>query len=592
MKISAIVVGILFLCALATPSVAQMSDYEREKIEKLLYADSVKKDLAIFDGTSFNPTGELDTSYRYMVGFINGMNKAVQAINKMTAPARNSDQGRQLIADAQDKLAYSNAMRQAFPSFEKTKKSATSAKPNSTTAPTTTQTTENPNDDVAEISEEQIASIQQHLSTLDSLIKSTHYDGQAFNSALSLQDATAYQSQFLAAANDAARAYNALPALAQRSDTGQLLLRQIKERLDQARQVNGALSNHRAMLQRRRAESINQQQAAEKARREEQAREQAAQQQREAQEAKLTAERINAERAKLAPTCQAFSDAVMSRRNRRAMTAYLQAPDSVLATYKSISRFLTLSDRIVTRCAEPNYAEILRVGCSDNPEDDPKVWCEAAMSARNSIRNHLTRKVDSWESMAESRYMSADELDQQNGWVRIEGPTTFDHVLSFERMIYVNSADFSHEKQRSLFSDLNIKATDFPYYEATLDYIDELREAIEDSVGDWPAVAKVAGSQDNQYGAPLAARQITEQWHPDAEPKGSWLSRSSWKIIRNDLGVILRRTVPGHVLFKLPQDPYCQLRSFTLTEQYTGNGSYQRANGVRFGYVRFQSCDG
>ncbi len=78
--------------------------------------------------------------------------------------------------------------------------------------------------------------------------------------------------------------------------------------------------------------------------------------------------------------------------------------------------------------------------------------------------------------------------------------------------------------------------------------------------------------------------------HSEAHVYATYLSRASWKIHRNSLGVILRRTLPGYVLFKLPADPFCQLRSYTLTESYAGGGTYQKAAGVRFGYIRFQAC--
>lgn len=71
----------------------------------------------------------------------------------------------------------------------------------------------------------------------------------------------------------------------------------------------------------------------------------------------------------------------------------------------------------------------------------------------------------------------------------------------------------------------------------------------------------------------------------------SWFGRGTWRIHRNALGVPDRRSAKGYVLFKLPEDPFCQLRSFTLVQQNIGGDSYQQAKGVRPGYVRFQSCD-
>ena len=115
--------------------------------------------------------------------------------------------------------------------------------------------------------------------------------------------------------------------------------------------------------------------------------------------------------------------------------------------------------------------------------------------------------------------------------------------------------------------------------------LDTLRGEVEKTAGAWQSPAKKA---DN-YSTALAAGQIKE-WHGDAQVHDAYLSRDSWKIHKNALGVPDRRTLPGYVIFKLPDDPYCQLRSYTLTEQYAGGGTYQKAGGVRFGYVRFQDC--
>ena len=115
--------------------------------------------------------------------------------------------------------------------------------------------------------------------------------------------------------------------------------------------------------------------------------------------------------------------------------------------------------------------------------------------------------------------------------------------------------------------------------------VDALRNEVEKTAGIW----KTPEAKLQNYSSDLVKKQILK-WHPKASVRQAFISRESWKIHKNALGVTLRRTMPGYVFFKLPEDPLCQLRSYTLTEQYVGAGKFQKAKGVRLGYVRFQKC--
>ena len=118
----------------------------------------------------------------------------------------------------------------------------------------------------------------------------------------------------------------------------------------------------------------------------------------------------------------------------------------------------------------------------------------------------------------------------------------------------------------------------------------------------WRVTALYRPDSDTTYLERLAAKRVpgditdidslrnTMPMHPDAVVEDAFLSRAGWKIHKNALGVVLRRTLPGYALFKLDDDPYCQLRPYTLTEQYSGGGTFAQASGVSFGYVRYQRC--
>lgn len=689
-------IALVTLLFSALPAGAQMSDYERDKLQQVLNAPEVVENQAIFNGTEFNPDADLDTAYQFMNAYVKGVNKVVSAVNGMSAPARSSDEGKALIEEVKEKIAYSKAMTNQFRRFEKAKKTqaaaeaaaqadksaATDESTNNTTAETsagvgTTNTDSSTNEDTvtdSALEESARISIQVHLNKLNELMSEGIFDGEAFAANVSLEAANDFKQSFFSASNAAVSAYNSLSGEAQRSDAGRNLLTEIQQRQNQARRLNGALSNLQVDIQRAESEQRRARQAQAEAARNAMkpqcdamrqvvvtpnstvsqivfavstaARasgwEQAHQSPLFGQLSPSMAQTLDniavscanpqfaevmqsgefcevrpntdpvawcrvasayveskraaaqAEAAKLAAipaACKTFEDDVMSRRNVRRMTLLLNDPTAENLQLESMSKLLKTTDRIAAKCAEPQYADIANSHCSDNPIEDARAWCDIAADAKRIFRERITRPQPNWEIIAEERYDNEDELDSRDGWVSIEGPTTLAQALSFDRMMYVNLADFPPSKQRKLFEQLDISATDFDHYEDTLELIEELQESIEDGAEDWPELPRAQADAHADYGLPLAARLITEQWHNDAEITDSWYGRGSWKIHKNNLGVIQRRTLPGYVMFKLAEDPYCQVRSFTLTEPYSGSATFQQAKGVRFGYVRFEDCE-
>jgi hypothetical protein len=685
-------IALITLLISALSAHAQMSDYERDKLLQVLNAADVAENQAIFDGTSFNPKADLDAAYQFMNAYVKGVNKVVAAVNGMSGPARSSEEGKTIINEVKEKIAHSKAMTNQFRRFEKAKKAEAAAEAatqadqststnNKTvegskadTASTQTNAATESTEEANALEESARISIQIHLNKLNELMSEGIYDGDAFAADVSIEAANDFKQSFFSASNAAASAYNSLSGEAQRTDAARNLLNEIQQRQNEARRLNGALSNLQVAIQRAESEQRKARQAQAEAARN------AMKPQCDAMRqavvtpnsavsqvvfAVSTAARANgwesahespllgqlspsmaqtfdnmaancaepqfadvmasgefcevrpntdpvawcrvaaayveskrvaaqAEAAKLAAipaACKTFEDDVMSRRNIRRMTLLLNDPTAENLQLESMSKLLKTTDRIATKCAEPQYADIANSHCSDNPIEDARAWCDIATDAKRIFRERITRPQPNWEIIAEERYDNEDELDSRDGWVSIEGPTTLAQALSFDRMMYVNLADFPPSKQKKLFERLEITATDFDHYEDTLELIEELQESIEDGAEDWPELPRAQADAEADYGPPLAARLITEQWHSDAQFIDSWYGRGSWKIHKNNLGVIQRRTLPGYIMFKLVEDPYCQVRSFTLTEPYSGSATFQQAKGVRFGYVRFQDCD-
>ena len=114
---------LLFLLALgADPLLAQMGDYERSKLQRVINAAAVQENPAYFDGDAFNVNADINDALNYMNAYTKGVNQAVKVVNGLSAPARNSAEGRELVSLIQEKINYSKAMTSRFRAFEREKK--------------------------------------------------------------------------------------------------------------------------------------------------------------------------------------------------------------------------------------------------------------------------------------------------------------------------------------------------------------------------------------------------------------------------------------------------------------------------------------
>ncbi|MDH3241543.1 MAG: hypothetical protein OEO83_12855 [Alphaproteobacteria bacterium] len=216
------------------------------------------------------------------------------------------------------------------------------------------------------------------------------------------------------------------------------------------------------------------------------------------------------------------------------------------------------------------------------PEKFPQNWCEAAKNADNLI---VAAAVNSAKAhikiMGSAKVQTPESLMKRDGWLTYEGPVTFKEKLYFGP----KAGGGSMKRIDALLAAAGVKVSKDELWGDQKKNVDALRKAVEQTAGKW----KTPPEKLKNYSSALAKEGVIN-WHPNAKVHAAFISRKSWKIHKNALGIILRRTMPGYVLFKLKEDPLCQLRSYTLTEQYVGAGKFAKAAGVRLGYVRFQKC--
>lgn len=625
---------------------AQMSDYEREKIERVLYAPAVEKNLEIFDGEAFNPDADLDAAYTYMTGFVNGMNKAVTAINGMSGTARSSEEGQKLLAEAQDKLAYSKAMTNGFRAFEKRKK----AEPSTAAA-----AGGEAGGDEGGLTEAQSAPVAEPLARLDALMESGLFDGAEIDMTVTTDEADAFADEFLGNANAAAKALNAMPRELRLTPGGKDLFAQVSERLKQAKALRSALTTHaemrkdfedaaggsaetaaapaggdpatraaldafdalmadgrydgkafRADLPLEEAQGFSKelraaanavieaynagddssleaevQKAANIAnsmsgalanhrvalqRAEKQKRDAARKAEKEGKQAAKAAREAAREPHKAA--CAALAQELPDMSPMHPLVVYettdwSKVGGAVPTRPKMTSYPGSMSELIVAvdeACAKPDYADMLSQehGCADDASKDPAAWCRTASVYADEARAELERLHVTINS---SYIPSVADLEFRDGFFLWPwGEPGWDAIMA---------------KAKSELNDAQMAA---------------FEKAVHEGASRWKPEPRADAPAEFTYGSEMASR-IVERDYEDAEVIDTWFKRATWKINRNALGVILSRTNLGYVLYRREGEPYCTLREFVLKEPYAGGGSYQKAGGVRFAYLRYQDCD-
>ncbi|MEM7078709.1 MAG: hypothetical protein AAF513_08785 [Pseudomonadota bacterium] len=286
--------------------------------------------------------------------------------------------------------------------------------------------------------------------------------------------------------------------------------------------------------------------------------------------------------------CKAFLDSAMKPLHQDPIARLINQKynrNSTIGDKAIALNHAEVATAVATVCEEMDIDMITSKPCwyvLNGREFDPAEWCDVASEPlpliKAAVINHAKLVVS---VVGDSNIQSVEEFQQREGWLTLEGPVTYRSSLEFssDRMGTVNA------NMTDLLAAVGA-APDALWEEQKL-RLDALRAEVERTADEWP----IPDNEGENYSTDLVSAQVKEM-HPDADIEDAYLGRSNWKIHKNALGITQRRTLPGYVLFKLGDDPYCQLRSYTLTEQHTAAGNFQPAKGVALGYVRFQQCPG
>lgn len=177
--------------------------------------------------------------------------------------------------------------------------------------------------------------------------------------------------------------------------------------------------------------------------------------------------------------------------------------------------------------------------------------------------------------------LKPEALAGRDGWLPIEGKVSWNEFFSGAALYAQLRARY-----QPLFDQAGLgKASAVEMFGSLSEQYAALEAKVRELAPTWPLPGKACGG---------VGCGVAKSWFARAY-RGAKLRHllerdASWKIVKNELGVITHRSKSGHALLQIPGEPLCQLRSWTITESYAGGGRYQASRDVALGYVRWQTC--
>jgi hypothetical protein len=227
-------------------------------------------------------------------------------------------------------------------------------------------------------------------------------------------------------------------------------------------------------------------------------------------------------------------------------------------------------------CAKPEYAEI-GTACA-HTTDDEAAWC-TAVSRGDELMKLNVMNLAAFHAKHFGANRTAENLAGKDGWIDIEGPTTWKAYFSGEKLREVYRKQLAPMFAQAGMTDLDDSAV----FGKLTTHLATLEARARELAPTW----KLEGSPCT--GVACAAARAIAPWYK-AKLRALRQNDAGWKIVKNGLGVPTHRYKGGTILLEVKGDPFCQLRSWTVTESYAGGGRFQSETQATIGYVRWQSC--
>lgn len=210
-------------------------------------------------------------------------------------------------------------------------------------------------------------------------------------------------------------------------------------------------------------------------------------------------------------------------------------------------------------------------------------YCTAAANSEKLLQQAVINYAAFLaQQQGSAQDITVDTLKQQEGWIKYEGAVNWSTLTSGGKI-----PDVILKRLKPVFEEVGLQGAGNADVFAKMNAsAGKLASVVKTLAPTWG----IPGS--TCQGSPCKVAENTLQaWYPKGKILKSHHKQTNWTIRQHAVTKIpIERYRSGWTLIKVPEDPFCQLRSWTVYETYQGGGKYQPLDNAQIGYVRWQSC--
>jgi hypothetical protein len=284
-------------------------------------------------------------------------------------------------------------------------------------------------------------------------------------------------------------------------------------------------------------------------------------------------------------TCKAFRDEVLAdSRNLQRLELIARVASGSGEHWQTVedgAEYLATMKATAAACARPERADLARA-CAHATYGQRVAeaeWC-AAVRNPDTVMKQSARSLAAWHAEHLLVGRSADELEQHEGWIDVEGGVTWASYFSG-----AHAKELMSKRLGPVFAQAGLDIADA----AVFGKLEAHYQALEVKVRALAPTWDVPGTTCKGV-ACAAAKHGVARWNGGARIRRITQNAAGWTVVQNALGIPTHRWKSGYALIEVKGDPMCQLRSWNVSEDHKGGGRYQAASSATLGYVRWQTC--
>lgn len=232
----------------------------------------------------------------------------------------------------------------------------------------------------------------------------------------------------------------------------------------------------------------------------------------------------------------------------------------------------------LTLCVRPYSPDM----ASFYAKKDPNAWCQAAAQG-NELQVAEIDEYVGVEGDEKHARVGGGGLEQGEGWMSDD---LLKKTWKTAFTVNENAKAAGAGRVKTLYAAVGVKDADTSKLTAKREEgLAALKKEVERLAPTWERPKPGAG----HYGVDLAKARITSVFK-GATVVATGGDSGQWNVHRNVLNVPEYRDRFGWILFQVPGEPFCQLRTFYISEDYAGGGTFTKDTSPSFSKLRFQAC--